>query len=721
MDEHKQSEDFLNAATAGLKNDPELRLDVQAELRSHLEEHQREAEVKGLVPDAATDEAVRAMGQPAELAASLESANRHRMRLRSLIKITAQWLFAPLAIAIAVLTTEWGTFQAIRAIGALDGSECFIGADINTVRRKLTPEQRLVLYGDPTRKTTYEKQKAVWEKWPDNKVYLHNYVSCLISGDGIGMEIARYPELTAEIAKLKPMDPDNARFDYILAGRLLDQAVDFKSSSEKGPDGKLKTVYNSTVKDRAKLDEAMAHLKAGLAKPEFWRYTREMAVERLAIMGEPTSLFQEISEITMLAGILLPDLSHLRNLERASLFYGELLANEGKRKEADIFLNAHRRLVPQLNGEAFTLIDVLVVTAIAGIAGERLPEIYEKLGEPVAAEKAKDETAALTMPVKQWKEKNKITNTPTGQDFKRNLKRHGGILAGTLIPGLGEYPSSDELAPSRQLDYVVAEGVGLAVLSIGLILMMTALAIFAIHYRWICGGGTNVLLLLPSGGDLLRILGFGVLMPILLYYGITRCLPWTGRDLSLPYGFPQFIAQYLAVLCAILTGTNMLSDNCVRRRCRELLLPVPPFTRNLYIIGWVTAGSFAALAMLPQSWLDRERSYVQTLGAVVAVGLLLLILTGLVHYACRDLRYARKFAAYYGSLSRTMIPVVALTLIIVNISSRPYLRMAERNLLAKDTVLGVDSNAGFTIIESRVTQRLKGEIQKAAEALPPYR
>jgi hypothetical protein len=103
---------------------------------------------------------------------------------------------------------------------------------------------------------------------------------------------------------------------------------------------------------------------------------------------------------------------------------------------------------------------------------------------------------------------------------------------------------------------------------------------------------------------------------------------------------------------------------------------------------------------------------------VVGVWLLLMVLAGIVHYVFLEVRYGRKCAAYYGSLARTLITVVALTLIIVNISSRPYLRMAERQLLAKDTVMRVDSKGGFTAIESRVTQRLKSEIQKAAETLP---
>jgi hypothetical protein len=288
-----------------------------------------------------------------------------------------------------------------------------------------------------------------------------------------------------------------------------------------------------------------------------------------------------------------------------------------------------------------------------------------------------------------------------------------------LIPALGEYPTPEELAPSRQLEYVAAEGLGLGVLSVGLMVMMLTLAFMALYYRWIRGGGKAALLLLPSGGELLRILGFGVFVPILAYYVISRWLPWCVSKLSLPSGALQFMAQYMTVLCSILVGMTMLADNCVRRRCRELLLPVAPPTRNLYLVGWITVGVFLTLSLLPQVWLDPADRHTHILCVGVAVGLILLVLAGLVHYVFCDVRYGRKFAAYYGSLARTLIPVVALTLIIVNISSRPYLRMAERQLLAKDTIMRVDlAGGGFTVIESRVTQRLKGEIQKAVEALP---
>ena len=742
MNETNRTEEFLAAATAGLKHDRELQLDVQAELRSHLEERRSEAEAGGLGADAATDEAVRAMGPAAELAADLERANHRRMRLRALIRLAAQWLLAPLAVAVAVLTTDWGTFQVVRLVEALGGNDNALFQQGPGVRHGLTPEQQLVLYGDRTRKTTIEQQRAIWEKWPASKVYLHNHLTYLVARDGeLG---AKTPErdaaFAAEVAKLQSLDPDNARFDYLLAGRLLDQAVETKSREVKGPDGKSKAEYDTVVKDRAKLDAAMAHFKAGLAKPEFRRYTRELAVERLAILGEPTSLLQEISEIALIAGVLLPDLAHLRNLARTTVFYGELLANEGRREEADLFLNAYRRFVPQLSRDSFTLIDVLVVGAIAGVAADRVPAVYDQLGDTAAAERARAETTALAAPLKQWKEKRQAADkTPAGQAWATDLRRHGGILAGLLLPALGEYPTPAELAPGRHLEYVVAEGLALGVLSVGLTELMLGFVLMAFCYRWVRGGGPGTLQLLPEASEVVRVLSLGVLLPLLLFYLFTRWLPWNGRDLSLSYGWPQFLVQLLTLFLVMMGMTLGLAGRTVRRRCRELLLPVAPASRTFWrVAGWSLIGILVSVllsllclfvslwiagALNEHPWMGTQDPKTQVVVfwylALPANVLLLFVAVAIGYGIVRDVRFGRSCAAYYGSLARTLIPVVALALILVSVCSRPYLRMEERRLLRSDRVMRIDPNGGFTVVESRVTQRLKAEIQQAAGKLTP--
>lgn len=711
----RPDDEFLAAATDGLKHDPELQLDVRAELCSHLEERRSAAEGAGLTPDTADAEALRAMGPAAELAADLERANLRRMRRRSLVRLAAQWLLAPLAVAVALLTTDWRAFRALPLLRAMSGSGSG-GPEFAEPRWNLSPDQRLVLDGDRTRPNRVEQQKAIWERWPTNRVYLQNYVTHLLSDySQLGTTAAeQYAALSAEIARLQPLDPDNARFDYILAGKLLDQAVETKTRQVKGPDGKDKTEYDFTVKDRARLDEAMARLQAGLAKPELRRYTRELAVERMSILGKPDSLLQQISQIGMLAGLLLPDLSYLRNLQRTSVFYGELLAGEGKREEADAFLNAYRRLIPQINHDGFTLIDVLVVGALAAYAEDHVPAFYEKMGDADAAERARRETALLAGPIKEWKARLKAGGeSPAGKAWETDLKKHGGILAGLLLPAIGEYPSVEELTPSRNLEYVVAEGFALAALSVILFAVMLGCAVAAFYYRRIRGGGPFTLLLLPEPGEVARLMGLGVLLPLLLYYGVTRWIPSAGRDLNLSFGMVPLEAQLVALLLVMLGTLSGLAARLVRRRCRELLLLVPPPVHGFWIVTrGVALSGLGFLAVAGGAWNFKEGEWERIL---LGLFIVLLVLTELVRRIVRDVKHGRSCAAYYGSLARTLLPVVAIALILVNISSRPYLRMAERRLLAADTLMCLDPNGGFTAIESRLTHRLTAEMQKAAE------
>jgi hypothetical protein len=719
MSEPNRTDEFLNAATAGLKKDRELQLDVRAELRSHLDAHQQEAEAAGLTTDAATDEAIRAMGGAAELAEDLERANRHRMHWRALIRMAAQWLLAPVAIVVAVLTTDWGAFTILRAFQLTP-----VGPTDNWTPRGLTPDQKLILHGDLTKPTTLERQKAIWDKWPDNKVYLHNYFTYLVSDcrNWSGpMTSKHYAMLTAEIAKLRPKDPENARFDYILAGTLLDQAVEEKPRKAKKSDGKAKTEYDFIVKDRAKLDAAMAYYKAGLAKPEFHRYTREITSERLTLMGRPTSIQQEIAEIGVAAATLLPDLSYLRKLIKTSVFYGELLAKEGRRTEADVFLNSYRRFIPQINSDAFTLIDVLGTGAFASYAHKRIPAIYEKLGDTNVAKQAETELAALDAPVTRWKEKKKaFDNTPAGQTLEQDLKQRASILGALLIPALGERPTTEELAPCRQVEYVMFENNALGTLLAVLFLVMAGCGLAAIYYRWWRGGRNDTLLLLPAVGEVVRLLTLGVLLPLLGYYVITRWLPWQQREVNIAYVAPLFFAQLLTLAFVIVGTTLSLAERAVQRRCRELLLPVPPPSHRAWkIVIGCFFGLLALLCFLPESLLGLRDNPPSVLCLPVAVLALLVVIVWFVYGTLRNKRYGKSCAAYYGSVARTMIPVFALALILVNLCSQPYLRWSERRWLAADTITRPDPNGGFTVIETRIVKRLKAEIQQAADALPP--
>ena len=715
MPHEERIEQYLDAATAGLTGDRELQMDVRAELRSHIGERMREPGSPNPADGGGVDEALKAMGPAAELGGELLGANRSRMRWRAVIRRAAQWLLVPLSVAVALMMADVDMLRVVRMMGALSGS-CAGAPEIGSPSH-LTPEQRFVLLGDTSRTNAVDRQKALWERWPADKVYAHNYLTVLIGnyGDSMGPTLgARYEHLKGEVEKIRPLDPDNARFDYILASKELDQAAEITSSQTNAPDGSQRTQLAWTIKDRAKLDEAMARLKEGLGRPVYRRYTREMNVRKLEVVGRPKTLYEEIYVISILAGTLLPDCSAMRQLARASIKYGELLASEGRANEARVFLDAGKRLAIQMNLDSFTLIDVLVASAIADMGRQLVPPVYEGLGDAVRARRALTEGAALAGPVRVWKERRKARTDAAESD--RALRVQGTILGGLLLPALAEYPTGEELAPGRNVEYAVAGGIVVSLLSAVFLLCMIGCFLGALMHRM---KGSAPLLLLPTWSATFRLLLWSIVVPLGAYFALTHYPPLSGRDAGLVFNAPKFGLQCAVLVWLLVWLPEVLAERWVRRRCRELLIAVPPPTTLGALLTGGMLGVVALIGLLPASVLNTRNDVTPwlllALGVGVGVGVLMLA----VRAAAARVREKGAYPLFRGSALRSRIPVYAMALILVSLLARPYLRFEQQRWLARDTVMGFDTSGGFTAAEQRVTDRLKTEMATAAAGMEP--
>lgn len=78
---------LVEQSTVGLKDDPELRLDVRRELRSHVETAVEEHRAAGKTEEQSLTLAAKEFGSPTEIATDLLSANRGRMKLRALARL----------------------------------------------------------------------------------------------------------------------------------------------------------------------------------------------------------------------------------------------------------------------------------------------------------------------------------------------------------------------------------------------------------------------------------------------------------------------------------------------------------------------------------------------------------------------------------------------------------------------------------------------------------
>ena len=121
--------------------------------------------------------------------------------------------------------------------------------------------------------------------------------------------------------------------------------------------------------------------------------------------------------------------------------------------------------------------------------------------------------------------------------------------------------------------------------------------------------------------------------------------------------------------------------------------------------------------MLPASVLNAHRGRPVFLALVALWGILMLV-AAVVRVMARRREHG-DYRLFRAIMLRSLIPVYALALILVSLTARPYLRFEERRWVAQDTLVNLPPGGGFTALETRLTERLKAEMTRAAASLQP--
>lgn len=634
------------------------------------------------------------------------------------------WLLptAVLAVAAALLSfwvSGFGVIAAYRQTLRLAGpgtGEVFPEADV----RSLTDDQRLVLLGDRSAADPVARQVAIWDRWPTNRVYFHNALSTALAHYAtLGTNDAlRYRALSAMVDKGRPLDPDNARLDWVLAAKLMDQACAFKSTVGQAAGGRGPTVKSEMiVNDRARLDEAMRLLSAGLERPVYRRYGREMLVEREGLLGPPETLSAVVRRLVVAAGIALPDVTVQRNLARGATAYASLLIAEGRTREAAAYLGAWKPLGLRLNEDAFTLIDALVVGAIFKEAEVKVPELLRTTQGAEAAARTRLEIASLSRPVLEWKARvDRLSRDPVESARRRAILDRSGILLSVLLQSVAVLPPEADVAPSRMLDYMLLDhgcfGGLAAVLTLGLV-AAAALGVYA-------GRASGAAVPRPGDAwaDAARIAGWCVVAPLAVY-GLVTCVPWLGgRELGLPRAWPKAVMQASLLAAVVLVGLHRQ----IARRADCVYEDVSEWPGRLARTGrrvrfW-TLAVCGAVSLFPAAWLYTT----ETWGAVLAVlPLAVLAAAGLGTAAFVAWNWRACAARRRDCLARATVvavPALALAVLVLNLGARGLLAWQERRWVARDTLLQVDPEmGGFTMLEAKVARDLRDGVLQAAVLL----
>jgi hypothetical protein len=710
-------EKLLDNLTLGLKADPEIRLDVKSELRSHLDAKIEEGKQAGLSEKESEKQALKAFGDTIQISDEIADANTAKMSFKARLKVFAGILLIPAVIICALISFEHSILGVALSLDTLAGPTIFLNALSRNKNKvfwsfqRYTPEEKLILYGEKSKKSKVEQQKAIWERFPENKIYLANYILTL-HGEKKHNENWR-KKMLPELQLAKQKDPENALYNYITAGLLLKKACTVKSKRIKTDkkNKKYKAEYFINIKDRKLMNQAVEEYLKGTRKKHFKTYTIEMLHKRLDIMGEPKNVLENINQIAVGASISLPYLNYKRNLSRAIWIYAEILQKEGKQQEPLRIVKPWKIYLKQITEDSNYLISILVDIAIAEFGEQKIPKVYQNAGKFKLAQNAKNNLARIVDVKKKWRTDISRYDIPK-EKFKKT-----GMLAGMLLPALGKIDFTEkEFAISRKIEYAAVEKAGIILLNSLFLIGMIGGLLTALYWR--IRTKQKALLLAPSLDLIGKVFLLGIILPLTSYILISISGIIGGHEYNIMYNAVGLGAQFTILLTVITAIIFILIRKHVHQRCIELDIPCPQIkkSKTWRIISIITLLLLAILACGPLkiNVTTGPLRLPLIIIAIIAVVLLVLYIVTLIAEYLITLFSNKQYALYYGALAKTLTPTFALAMIFMTLTFIPYLDWHEADLISKDKVM-YGQPKSFTHVEYQVTQRLKAAMLKALE------
>lgn len=611
----------------------------------------------------------------------------------------ASIFYGPVLVCLSVLLTIWvgrhysERVAVVRMIDQLGGEG--ISEELQSGKHEksfLPAEHQFLFFGDTTRPTKSAQQRAIWEKNPDNKVYYANYIRELV-GDYMDEEYGVPPavsidELEKEIRQGEKIDPDNAFYNYIWAAILFRRGAEWEINPEENRD-------EWVINDPTLLDSAIVELRKATSKPYYCRYHDELNEERLGFFPETRRIEHRLVKLTFLAGLRLPELGLVRDLFKAIPQFVE--SNELSESEASQLLDTWQYFLKQSIPDAYCLIDVLVLNAVATLSGQKVAEVYESMGQLESADNTREYAGKLSQPITQWKDNR--ANMPFGDD---SIKL--GILASMLLPSIGEPITREMLAPSTQVERVAFLE---QMIAHSMLVVLVLLIIFAFILRSICqlaANGRSPNLFIPSLKEFFRVFGWGVLLPVAFYYVYTRHSGISSYENSLR-DYRIFLEVGLFVVTCFAMST-WLGMDFIRQRCEKSGISAPQSVRPLWkglFFGALSVSWILCILARPLFGHIKLMDDI-LLGLMVSLALKFAVTCIIVFF--KGVISRKGLGTYYGSLARSLMPIWACVILFIGGLGIPWLHQQETALLKKDTLMA-GSVGGFTAVEERLTHRLR--------------
>ncbi|MCC7147268.1 MAG: hypothetical protein IT443_12550 [Phycisphaeraceae bacterium] len=688
-------EEVIAQATARLRMDRELQLEISRELRTHLEDSAAEYRAGGYSSAQADAEAIKRLGDAEELAGQLWQANKGRLRLRAVCKWAAQILLVPAAIAVTV----WVGMQVIVPLRMLHNTDgrSFSARELS----RLSEEQRYVLLGDPNATSDLDRARLISERWPDNVVYYGAYANLALLEYQNRVAEGEGPEAWAWYSSIlehgRKLEPDNGYYDLMAAGTLLKGAttspgfVKNRAFHFIDTDGQSVAVESKIlmVRDAQRLLEGLECFQSAVNSPKLTNHVMELARANLEMLGPPRSRWEQMNRELYVVNILvMPDLGFTRELASRIDAYANLLAVEDQAETAKKLISELKVLAIRLGAESTSLIELLVSQSNYFLAQSSMATLAEEQNWVPSAKEARLELEASRRVLRQ------------ARDRQDELDKNVSLARDSLTF------SMNEKSNIRQVQRISYDRAGLLLLLAGVDALLVSAGCVSLVLSMKSRQTAKPMLIWVGWRRTGGIIFWSLMVPIAVY--VTYTVSSAGiREFGIGYIWDRLAVELTAVALAVLIGIDGMTRMAISRRAREIGLGEPlrmtrwnRWTSGLvatalviglivYVAGWqvktfqpqtLPSGIDWLLGMDYKTW-NEQGAGLRFLGKFLCLSMWGVIVFWLISRPVALVALARKNRQLAGTLARSAAPLLAAAVVVLGVATATALKMTEIHLL----------------------------------------
>ena len=534
MKKEDKLREFAGMCSKSLSDDVALRQEVETELLDHLEDAYEE-ELQNATEDEALSNTFKRFGSPEEISVQLVESNAMRLSRNAKIRRAAKWLLVPLMVVGVLLCIDVrGILASVTLVKTMRPSwfehnpgsndHWSLGWDVNLKTRKLSDYEQSLFdyyYGKGDR---LEILSRLYETHRDDAML------CAVFALELSQPKAKMQEKLPEvIASGRRIDPSNALYDYLESLMLMRDGCELPPlgpnwlNSRKEDDV---SVENYVIKDRVKLDKAMAIYRQGVSKGKLntygdglWKRIQGMLKIREDLLGGMQMIdFRARERILFLGGV--------RRIARSVAAYSIILHKEGDNAKAAELLSTCRTFLSQyLSLDNIHYMDILACTRISA----ELLNCAKRL-------EATDEIAAWQAIVDSEKERKAMLQS------NHSYMVASGLISGMALPFSTESTGIMEWTIERRLEAAAFDSASIA---LACLCLLVVIAIFGVDVLAMRIGGRRPFLFIMSQSLYKDLLIKGLLLPTLIYFMLTTIIAGKGG--------PWFVLQVIpfAYLCLL--------------------------------------------------------------------------------------------------------------------------------------------------------------------------